>query len=402
MAGQHSRGDRRTPGQTRRGGGPNRATVLAAAVAIAALFPSACNSKPGRVVLGVALMPNTHGAVKLAVREINEAGGIGGVPLETSGLEWSGSLDDYNPTVILDWARRFKDTRDLIAVIGHSDSASTLSAAASYNRDGLPQIVTIATNPAITNIGIWTYRLCLSDAAQGPALAEYAVNDWKKRRIAIFFVNDDYGRALAERFETRVRELGAEVVRTVMHRDVLRPDDQEMIRLALDGMKQQVLPDLVVLFQRPAAALWTVRAIRDAGLAVDKLGGDNLAQIPFAQSDPMLTEGIRVAQFLALDEKDPRVTRFAASLRALDGTEPDYGRAFAYDAVHLLRDAVLSGGYTRAGVKAYLDRLIREQTPIRGVGGTFTLGSDHDARRPFYIAEIHNQQFRVIKSLAVH
>jgi branched-chain amino acid transport system substrate-binding protein len=370
-------------------------------MAIVALLPGACHSKPGRVVLGIALTTSTHGAVRLAVREINAAGGIDGVPLETVGLEWSGSLDDYNPTAILQWARRFNDTSDLVAVIGHSDSASTLSAAASYNRDRVPHIVTIATNPAITNIGVWTYRLCLSDAAQGPALAEYAANDWKKRRIAIFFVNDDYGRGLAERFEKRVRELGAEVVRTVIHRNVLRPDDEEMIRLAAEELKRQVLPDLVVLFQRPPAAIWTIRAIRDAGLTVDTLGGDNLAQIAFAQSDPVLTEGIRVAQFFELDSKSPRAARFAAELRTLDGTDADYGRAFAYDAVYLLRDAVVGGHYTRAGVKAYLDRLIRERVPIQGVGGTFTLGSDHDARRSLYIAEIHNQQFRVIKSLAV-
>ena len=39
-----------------------------------------------------------------------------------------------------------------------------------YNHQGIPQIVTIASNPAITNVGSWTYRLCLSDTAQAPAI----------------------------------------------------------------------------------------------------------------------------------------------------------------------------------------------------------------------------------------
>src|SRR6185503_187532 len=131
------------------------------------------------------------------------------------------------------------------AVIGHSDSASTLSAASFYNQQKIPQIVTIATNPAITNIGEWTYRLCLSDAAQGPALAEYAVKDWGKRRIAVFYVNDDYGRGLAQLFEKH---------------------DYQMIQSSLKFIKAQGEPDLIVLFQRIAAAEWTIKAIRDAGL----------------------------------------------------------------------------------------------------------------------------------------
>ena len=167
----------------------------------------------------------------LAAKEINARGGIGGIPLELMGLEWKiGNL--YDAEEIVEWANKFAETQDLLAVIGHSDDSSTLSAAALYNKKGVPQIVTIATNPAITNIGDWTYRLCISDAAQGPALAEYTVRDWGKRRIAVIYVNDAYGRGLAELFETRVREIGGEIVASIMHRNVLevnRPGDDSVV-----------------------------------------------------------------------------------------------------------------------------------------------------------------------------
>lgn len=373
--------------------------ALALVMTTVALAAPACRVQPGRVVVGIGLASNAHEAVALAAKEINSAGGIAGVRLELAGLDWK--VDRFDPAAVLAWATRFAQTRDLVAVIGHSDSASTLSAAASYNRAGVPQIVTIATNPAITSIGPWTYRLCLSDAAQGPALADYAVTDWKKRRIAVFFVNDDYGRGLERRFETRIHELGAEVVATVMHRNILGPDDQETIRMALADMKQRTKPDLVVLFQRVPAAVWTLRAIHEAGLDVDKLGSDNLAQLWFIESEPELAEGVRVSQFIDPDPEDPRAAKFVRSFRAITGRDPDYGQAFAYDAVYLLRDALAQGRYTRAGVKAYLDRLISEKTPVHGVGGTFTLGPDHDPRRALHIAEIRNGHFHVIKSPAV-
>jgi branched-chain amino acid transport system substrate-binding protein len=367
------------------------------ALVVAAVGAASCNRKPDRVVLGIGMTDNARAALTLAEREVNASGGVGGVPLK---LQWGGD-DSYDPKLIIKAADQFVEARDLVAVIGHSDSASTLTAAASYNRGGVPQIVTIATNPAITNIGVWTYRLCLSDAAQGPALAEYAVNDWKKRRIAIFYVNDDYGRALAERFERRAGELGGIIVSATMHRNVLQSDDQEAIRIALADMKRGAQPDLVVLFQRVPAALWTLKAIREAGIEVDKLGCENLAQFYFIEGGPELTEGVRVSQFLDVDPADPRAVKFAADFRAITATDPDYSQAFAYDAVYLLRGAALEGRYTRAGVKAYLDRLIRDRTPVRGVAGTFTLGADHDARRPLYIAEIHAGRFRTIKPLEV-
>jgi branched-chain amino acid transport system substrate-binding protein len=359
----------------------------------------ACERRPSRVVFGIGMTRDIHVAVVLAAREINAAGGIGGVPLELTGLEWVGFEDGFRPETVLAWANRFVANKGLVAVIGHSDSASTLSAAAIYNANHVPQVVTIATNPAITGIGEWTYRLCLSDAAQGPTLAEYAVNDWHKRRLAIISVNDAYGSGLTESFETRARELGAQIVGTVMHRNLLQPDDQETIRLALDRMKHTGPPDLIVLFQRVAAATWTLRAIRDAGLDAGILGGDNLAQYAFITGSPNRAEGIRVSQFSSINLENVRARRFAETFRAETGTSPDYTQAFAYDAVYLLRDAVLEGGYTRERVRAQLDRFIRDRRVVHGVGGDFVLQENHDARRDLYVAEIRNGEFHVVKSV---
>ncbi len=369
-------------------------------VVLLILLPLSCTSRPGRVVIGIALSSVNHPAVELAAREINAGGGIDGVPIELMGLEWKiGNV--YNATEILEWANKFADTGDLLAVVGHSDSSSTLSAAALYNQKGVPQIVTIATNPGITNIGHWTYRLCISDAAQGPALAEYSVRDWAKKRIAVLYVNDAYGRGLAELFESRVREIGGEIVASIMHRNVLGDDDQTMIRSSLKGLEGKARPDLFVLFQRVDAALWTIRAIREAGFNGDILGGDSISPLSVLQRDPKLQEGMRISQFFMPDRDNERVKSFLLDFRAVAGSDPDYGNAFAYDAIYLLREAILRGGFSRNGVKSYLDRLIREQNPVQGMGGVYTLGSDHDARRSLHIVEAHNGSQVLLKTLSV-
>jgi ABC-type branched-subunit amino acid transport system substrate-binding protein len=110
---------------------------------------------------------------------------------------------------------------------------------------------------------------------------------------------------------------------------------------------------------------------------------------------------MRISQFFMPDLDNERVKSFLLNFREVAGTDPDYGNAFAYDAIYLLRDAIHQGGFSRNGVKSYLDRLIREKTPVYGMGGAYTLGGDHDARRSLHIVEAHNGTQVLLKTLSV-
>jgi len=359
-----------------------------------------CDVRPRRVVIGAVVNATQYPALELAVKQINAAGGINGVPLELMGEEWK-NVNPYDAQNVLKLGKLFAGTKDLLAVIGHSDSAATLSSAAFYNHQEIPQIVTIASNPAITNVGSWTYRLCLSDAAQGPALAEYAVKDWGKKRIAVFYVNDDYGRGLTQLFEKRVQELGGEIVSSIPHRNILQSDDQELIRSVVLKMKRGHPPDLFALFQRPEAAMYTVRAIREAKIRAEILGGDSLSARNFIDGPAEVIEGVRMSQFFLAQPGEKRTEEFLRAFKDFTNEEPDYGHAFAYDAIYLVRDAIQEGGFSRQGVKSSLDRMIRERTVMRGVAGSYRLASDHDARRPLYLVAIRRGQQKLIKAIPV-
>jgi branched-chain amino acid transport system substrate-binding protein len=376
-----------------------RRLFLTAAVLSAAVW-FGCSTRPEKIVIGVALAEQNHPAVTMAIREINAAGGIRGVPVEAAGLEWK-FRDLAAPAEILRWAEGFAQNSDLVAVIGHSDSSATLSAAAVYNQQQVPQIITIATSPILTKIGPWTYRLCLSDARQGPALARYAVTQWKKERIAVFYVNDDYGRGVAQQFEEEVRRLRGAVVSSVMHRNLLLDDDKRLIRSTLERLIGENRPQLFALFQRPDAARWTIGTIRSIDPSADILGGDSLGASDFVQEDAELMEGIRVSQFFLPDPKNPRTMKFVQDYRQFAGVDPGYGQAFAYDAVYLIRDAVLGAGFDRQDIKSYLDRLIQDGTVVDGVGGAYRLGPDHDGRRALFLTEAHAGSYRFLAGLPV-
>lgn len=359
------------------------------ALCVLSICLSACARMPERVVVGLASSSRTHRAVQLAVDEINAAGGVRGARLEPMGLDWRPEIAD--PGTIIEWANRFAEEPELLGVIGPSSSAATLTSAAIYNRRQVPQLVTIATNPAITDVGPWTYRLCVSDAHQGPALARYAVHEWGRRRMALFYVNDAYGKGLAREFRAAAEALGAEVVDSAFHGDQINGEDKahiDRILRRLSLLPQERAPDLFVLIQRTQAGLWTTSEIRELGFETPILGADNFSLAAFVRAYPEAAEGLRASSFYVPSDGGERGRAFREEMRARTGLEADYEDAYAYDAVYLLRDAIAGGGFSRAAVKEYLDGLIVEQLTVDGVAGSFTLGPDHDARRNIYIVEL--------------
>src|SRR5260370_68888 len=71
--------------------------ILVSASILASL---SCRSRPARVVIGIALTSSNHPAVELAIKEINESGGIAGVPIIAMGLDWKVVTDFKSEDII--------------------------------------------------------------------------------------------------------------------------------------------------------------------------------------------------------------------------------------------------------------------------------------------------------------
>lgn len=373
-------------------------TGPAAALLAAMLIVTGCQSRPDSVTLGVALPQADHDSVRIAVDEINAGGGIDGVPLKLMGMNWEVTFE-FSPDDIMLWMDRFNDREDLFGVIGYSDSSSALTSAPLYNSYRIPQIVTIASHTAITAMGEWTYRLCTTSTHMAVKMAEYAVGDWNKKRIAVFYVNDDYGKQLAQIFEERVEESGSRIVASHFHRNRLEEWDRKNIASVIDRLRTEEAPDLFVLFQRRLAASETIALIRSAGMEADILGGENVGYSEFPPRLADMYDGVRVAMYYLSSENNRAGMEFERKYREITGMNAKYSAAYGYDAVYLFRDAVLHGGFSRDGVKRHLDRLIAEKKVIEGVTGDYILGPGRDALRPFYIAEIDGGVYRHVKTI---
>jgi branched-chain amino acid transport system substrate-binding protein len=108
-------------------------------------------------------------AARLAVAEINAAGGVRGRRLEL--LE----RDDYaSPDSAVRIAAELYGS-DVVAVVGHLFSGPTLAAAPIYNSGTAPLVAISPSSsaPEVSGAGPYTFRLCPSDLAHGDALARW-------------------------------------------------------------------------------------------------------------------------------------------------------------------------------------------------------------------------------------
>jgi ABC-type branched-subunit amino acid transport system substrate-binding protein len=135
--------------------------------------------------------------VRLAVEEMNAAGGVNGGQVTLAVGD-----DQTSPQAGVDAAKRLVDIEKVNAIIGALSSGVTIPVATSVAVPaGMIQISTASTSPEITTLkdGDFLFRTVPTDAVQGMALAQIAKEKGVKS-AAIIYVNNDYGKGLAEAF----------------------------------------------------------------------------------------------------------------------------------------------------------------------------------------------------------
>jgi branched-chain amino acid transport system substrate-binding protein len=98
-------------------------------------------------------------------------------------------------------------------VVGHLNSGTSIPAARVYNDCGIPHITASASNPALTQPGYkTTFRLIANDNALGAAVAGYAADTLKLKKVAIVDDRTAYGQGVAEVFRKTAEARGMQVV----------------------------------------------------------------------------------------------------------------------------------------------------------------------------------------------
>ena len=153
---------------------------------------------------------DTENGVRLAIDELNtENLVIGGKKIK---FELDAEDDAGDPRQATAVAQKLCDAK-VAGVVGHLQSGTSIPASTIYNKCGLPNITASATNPDLTKPGYkTTFRLIANDNALGAALAIYAHDALKVKKVAVIDDRTAYGQGLADVFKATAKQKGIEVV----------------------------------------------------------------------------------------------------------------------------------------------------------------------------------------------
>jgi branched-chain amino acid transport system substrate-binding protein len=340
-------------------GGPLRSTVAALT-----LLAIGCTRAPseGEIVIGVAgAWQQGSGAmarkgIELALAELNAAPGAPRIRPVYVDDEGKGARAAEVAQVLVD-----NDT--VVAVVGHLSSGAMKSAAKVY--DGhLAAVATAASSPELSGISPWAFRIIASDSVSGIELAAHATA-LGKRRAAILYENNAYGRGLADAFR---RNFKGQIVGIDPIGDGQDQDFEPYVTWFAARR-----PDVVFVAGTDKSGIGFLRAARARGLDMAMMGGVGWRAVA---ADTQSAEGVWVGVPFSAEDTRPEAKRFTDAFRAKFGTTPDAGAALAYDATYVLAAAARAAGPDRAAVRDWLASSDRAE--LTGVTGTLRFDANGD------------------------
>jgi len=150
-----------------------------------------------------------------AAEAINAAGGVNGEKIVVVAGD-----DACEPKQAVAVANRLVDQDEVIGVVGHFCSSSTVPASEVYADAGVLMITPGSTNPTVTERGLAAvFRMCGRDDQQGIVAGDYIVDVLKGKKVAVINDKDTYGKGLAD---ATAKQLTARGVKPVLEEGLTR------------------------------------------------------------------------------------------------------------------------------------------------------------------------------------
>jgi len=261
-----------------------------------------------------------------AVADINAAGGILGQKITLSYGD-----DAADPKQGVSVANKFA-ADGVKFVVGHFNSGVTMPASEVYQENGILEITPSATNPKITERGMWNiFRTCGRDDQQGAVAGAYIAKNFKGKKVAIVHDKTTYGQGLAD--ETK-KKINAEGIKEVMYEGV---NAGEKDYSALVSKIKASGADLVYWGGLYTEGGLIVRQMRDQGVKAVLMGGDGIAADEFASIGGPGTEGTLMTY--GPDPRNRPEAKAAVEKFRAKKYEPEAYTLYSYAAVEIIKQA---------------------------------------------------------------
>lgn len=309
--------------------------------------------------------------IKLAVDEINEAGGILGKQIE---LVEKDNKSDANEAATV--AANLTTNDKVVAIIGPATSGAVKATIPNMTKVGIPLVTPSATDDAITiqggTVQEYIFRACFQDSFQGIILAKYAQENLGAEKAVILGDNSsDYAIGLTEAFkETYTGEI-------VLEENFIAGDKD--FQAVLTKIKNKDFDVLYLPGYYTEAGL-IIKQAREMGIEQPIIGADGFGNVKLVETagaenvSNVYYTGHFSTEAPATDKVEPFVKAFEETY----GKAPSSFNALGYDAVYMIKQAIEEQD---SADSAAITEGLATLTDFEGVTGLITMDADHNPEK---------------------
>ncbi|HYR75374.1 MAG TPA: ABC transporter substrate-binding protein [Pyrinomonadaceae bacterium] len=323
---------------------------------------------------------STKNGVMMAADEINKAGGINGRQIQILSED-----DEGRPEKAATVVTKLIDQDKVIALLGEVASGNSLAAAPKAQAAKVPMISPSSTNPAVTQVGDYIFRVCFIDPFQGEVMAKFAANTLHAKKAAIMEdFNSPYSRGLTEFFESSFKKLGGQVITKQSYTQGDRDYKGQLTSI------RSANPDVIYVPGYYGEVGVIAKQAKQLGINVPLLGGDGWDAPQLFELGGEALNGDYISNHYSVEDPSPAIQKFVGDFNSRYKIKPDALAALGYDAMRVLADAIKRGGTTN-GPK--LRDAIAATKDFPGVTGVITINAERNAVKSAVVLKIQDGKF---------
>lgn len=323
---------------------------------------------------------STKNGVLMAADEINKAGGINGRQITILSED-----DEGRPEKAATVVTKLIDQDKVIALLGEVASGNSLAAAPKAQGAHVPMISPSSTNPAVTQVGDYIFRVCFIDPFQGEVMAKFAANTLKAKSAAIMLdFNSPYSRGLTEFFEKSFTKLGGQIVSKQSYTQGDRDYKGQLTSI------RSLNPDVIYVPGYYGEVGVIAKQAKQLGIQQPLLGGDGWDAPQLWELGGNSLNGSFISNHYSVEDPSPAIQKFVGDFRGRYNVVPDALAALGYDAMRVLGDALKRAG-TSEGPK--LRDAIAATKEFPGVTGVITINAERNAVKPAVVLKLQDGKY---------
>lgn len=329
---------------------------------------------------------SSYSGVKLALEEINAAGGIHGKKVKITSMDDQSRNEEARMVIT-----RLVSQDKISAVIAGVASSRSLAAAPVAQDVKIPFLTPSSTNPKVTEVGDYIFRVCFIDPFQGLVMAKFATDYLKIKRVALLRdVKSDYSVGLADYFVKGFKDRGG-----IITTDLTYQAGDIDFKAQLTQIRS-TKPEAIYVPGYYTEVGLIARQAKQLGIEVPLMGGDGWDSAKLTEIGQDAIEGSYFSNHYAKDTKDPNAQEFIKNYKAKYNEIPDGLAALGYDAAKVLFEAM-------ARTKDLTHSQIREELAnikdFPGVTGKITIDEKRNTTKSAVVVKIENGDQKYVTSV---